>query len=129
MKKNLLYLSIFLVISSLSLLIDAKNEKKNNKRNAKKVDREDSSEMRQQSEVRQVEPEVVKAAIEAMSEEEKQLLNLYMMEYMESMKKLEASSICIKTQEALAKYGIRMVIVPQIIFVDPTSLPKDQESK
>ena len=85
--------------------------------------------MRQQSEVRQVEPEVVKAAIEAMSEEEKQLLNLYMMEYMESMKKLEASSICIKTQEALAKYGIRMVIVPQIIFVDPTSLPKDQESK
>jgi uncharacterized membrane protein YgaE (UPF0421/DUF939 family) len=90
MKKNLLYLSIFLVISSLSLLIDAKNEEKNNKINVKKVDREDSSEVRQQSEVRQVEPEVFKAAIEVISEEEKQLLNLCMMEYMESMKKQEA---------------------------------------
>jgi hypothetical protein len=129
MKKNLLYLSIFLVISSLSLLIDAKNEKKNNKRNAKKVDREDSSEMRRQSEIRQVEPEVVKAAIEAMSEEEKQALNLYMVEVMSTMEKLDKSEASINVQEIWSKYAIRIMIVPQIVFVDPSSLPKDQESK
>jgi hypothetical protein len=125
MKRNLLYLSIFLVFNSFLLLINARPEKNQKKNTNNKANNKKEQITSEKQGVKQIDPEIIKAVIEAMGDDQKQIIDLYMMEFMETMKKLEESEACKKAQECLGKYGIRMVIVPQVIFIDPSSLPKE----